>query len=120
MLKVSCILGPTAVGKTDLSISLAQHFNTEIISCDSRQFFQEMSIGTAKPSEGELAKIKARQAPRHLQKSAEYAWTNRWWALVGIGVQRGIAETLLCDNAVDLLPCQAYDNAIPLADVLEF
>jgi tRNA dimethylallyltransferase len=49
------IIGPTAIGKTSLSIALAQHFGCEIISCDSRQFFKEMYIGTAVPSEDELA-----------------------------------------------------------------
>ncbi|MCZ8090394.1 MAG: tRNA (adenosine(37)-N6)-dimethylallyltransferase MiaA [Flavobacterium sp.] len=49
------IIGPTAIGKTSLSIALAQHFNCDIISCDSRQFFKEMKIGTAVPSEKELA-----------------------------------------------------------------
>lgn len=49
------IVGPTAIGKTALSIKLAQHFNTEIISADSRQFFKEMSIGTAVPDADELA-----------------------------------------------------------------
>ncbi|GAB4158408.1 MAG: tRNA (adenosine(37)-N6)-dimethylallyltransferase MiaA [Winogradskyella sp.] len=48
------IVGPTAIGKTALSIKLAQHFNTEIISADSRQFYKEMSIGTAVPSKKEL------------------------------------------------------------------
>lgn len=48
------IVGPTAIGKTALSIKLAQHFKTEIISADSRQFFKEMSIGTAAPSSEEL------------------------------------------------------------------
>ena len=48
------IVGPTAIGKTALSIALAQHFNCEIISCDSRQFFKEMTIGTAVPSKEEL------------------------------------------------------------------
>ena len=52
------IVGPTAIGKTALSIILAQHFNCEIISCDSRQFFKEMSIGTAVPSTEELASAK--------------------------------------------------------------
>ncbi len=47
------IVGATAIGKTALSIKLANHFQTEIISCDSRQFFKEMSIGTAVPSEEE-------------------------------------------------------------------
>ena len=52
------ITGPTAVGKTDLTIDLAQHFDAEIISCDSRQFYKEMSIGTAKPSKDELLSVK--------------------------------------------------------------
>ena len=50
-----CIVGPTAVGKTNVAITLAQQFSTEIVSADSRQFFKEMSIGTAKPSPAELA-----------------------------------------------------------------
>ncbi|MEY2702242.1 MAG: tRNA isopentenyltransferase [Bacteroidota bacterium] len=49
------IIGPTAIGKTSLSIALAQHFSCAILSCDSRQFFKEMKIGTAVPSEEELA-----------------------------------------------------------------
>ena len=52
------IVGPTAIGKTSLAINLALHFDTEIISCDSRQFFKEMSIGTAVPSAEELAQAK--------------------------------------------------------------
>lgn len=48
------IIGPTAIGKTSLSIALAQHFGCDIISCDSRQFFKEMRIGTAVPSKEEL------------------------------------------------------------------
>lgn len=51
------ISGPTAVGKTALAISIARFFQTEIISADSRQFFQEMTIGTAKPSPDELAMV---------------------------------------------------------------
>lgn len=49
------IIGPTAIGKTSLSIALAQHFGCEIISCDSRQFYKEMKIGTAVPNDDELA-----------------------------------------------------------------
>jgi len=52
------IVGPTAIGKTSLSIEIAKHFNAEIISSDSRQFFKEMSIGTAVPSEEELNQVK--------------------------------------------------------------
>ena len=47
------VAGPTAVGKTDLSVQLAKHYDTAIVSADSRQFYREMTIGTAKPSEQE-------------------------------------------------------------------
>ena len=52
------IIGPTAIGKTSLSIVLANHFNCEIVSCDSRQFFKEMTIGTAVPNKSELSAAK--------------------------------------------------------------
>ncbi|MGV0980198.1 tRNA (adenosine(37)-N6)-dimethylallyltransferase MiaA [Empedobacter falsenii] len=52
------IVGPTAIGKTNLAIEVAKHFQSEIISCDSRQFFKEMKIGTAVPSDEELAEVK--------------------------------------------------------------
>lgn len=48
------LAGPTAVGKTSLSIQLAKRFQTEIISADSRQFYKEMKIGTAKPTSAEM------------------------------------------------------------------
>jgi len=51
------LLGPTGVGKTDISINLADRFNCEIISADSRQFFSEMKIGTAVPSDDQLNTI---------------------------------------------------------------
>ena len=52
------IVGPTAVGKTSVAVALAQHFNTEIISADSRQCFKELNIGVAKPSPGQLQLVK--------------------------------------------------------------
>ncbi|MFY1046954.1 tRNA (adenosine(37)-N6)-dimethylallyltransferase MiaA [Chryseobacterium sp. GP-SGM7] len=52
------VVGTTGIGKTKLAIELANHFQTEIISCDSRQFFSEMKIGTAAPSEDELSQAK--------------------------------------------------------------
>ncbi|WP_026966179.1 tRNA (adenosine(37)-N6)-dimethylallyltransferase MiaA [Algoriphagus terrigena] len=55
------VIGPTAVGKTDLCLKLAKKFDTEIVSCDSRQFYREMNLGTAKPTEEELL-----QVPHHL------------------------------------------------------
>ena len=51
------IVGPTAVGKTAMAIQLAKHFNTVIISAESRQFYKEISIGTAKPSLEELKQV---------------------------------------------------------------
>jgi len=52
------IAGPTGVGKTDFSIELAKHFDTEIISCDSRQMYRELKIGTAVPDATQLAQVK--------------------------------------------------------------
>jgi len=51
------IVGPTAVGKTSLAVQTAQHFNTKIISADSRQCFKELNIGVAKPSAEELKQV---------------------------------------------------------------
>ncbi|WP_234982086.1 tRNA (adenosine(37)-N6)-dimethylallyltransferase MiaA [Algoriphagus halophilus] len=58
------IVGPTAVGKTELCLNLAKKFNSEIISCDSRQFYKETNLGTAKPSKNELE-----QVPHHFINS---------------------------------------------------
>lgn len=58
------VVGPTAVGKTDICLNLAKKFATEIVSCDSRQFYREMNLGTAKPSPEELQLV-----PHHLINS---------------------------------------------------
>ena len=55
---VIIITGPTAAGKTELSLAVARHFNTSIISADSRQCFRELNIGVAKPSSAELNMVK--------------------------------------------------------------
>ena len=52
------VLGPTAIGKTALCIHLAKHYNTEIISADSRQFYKELRIGSCAPNKKELSQIK--------------------------------------------------------------
>ncbi|MFT7198293.1 MAG: tRNA dimethylallyltransferase [Marinoscillum sp.] len=52
------IVGPTAVGKTAMAIELAKHFHTDVVSADSRQFYGEMNIGTAKPTDDELSQAK--------------------------------------------------------------
>lgn len=56
--KLIIVAGPTAIGKTSLAIKLAKQHNCPILSFDSRQFFKEMSIGTAKPDENELSQAK--------------------------------------------------------------
>ena len=58
------ITGPTGIGKTEVSIKVARHFNTEIVSADSRQIFKELNIGTAVPSKEELAAV-----PHHFIQS---------------------------------------------------
>ena len=58
--KLIVVAGPTAVGKTNVAIVLAQHFSTEIVSADARQLYRDMKIGTAKPPAGEL-----QAAPHH-------------------------------------------------------
>ncbi|MDX8340926.1 tRNA (adenosine(37)-N6)-dimethylallyltransferase MiaA [Draconibacterium sp. IB214405] len=58
------ITGPTGIGKTEVSIKVARHFNAEIVSADSRQIFKELNIGTAVPSEEELAAV-----PHHFIQS---------------------------------------------------
>lgn len=55
--KLIAVVGPTAIGKTDLAVRLAKHFETEVVSADSRQFYKEMAIGTAKPSLEEQAGV---------------------------------------------------------------
>jgi tRNA dimethylallyltransferase len=60
------IIGPTAIGKTNLSIQLARHYQCEIVSADSRQFYRGMTIGTAVPSHDELC-----AAPHHLIHNKE-------------------------------------------------
>lgn len=68
MKKLIVVTGPTASGKTELAIRLARHFQTEIISADSRQFFREMNIGTAKPDTNQLLEI-----PHHFINSSSIA-----------------------------------------------
>ena len=69
--KIILIVGPTAIGKTKLSIELANAFNTEIISCDSRQFYKELKIGSAPPNAKELAAVK-HHFIHHLSVTEDY------------------------------------------------
>ena len=70
----TCFIGTDGVGKTDLSIGIAKAFGTEIISCDSRQIYKEMRIGTAVPSPGQLAAV------RHhfIQMISVHDYYNSW------------------------------------------
>ena len=65
------VLGPTAIGKTSLSIELAKHYNTDIISADSRQFYKELLIGAAPPSEEELDEVQ-HHFVQHLSVTEDY------------------------------------------------
>ena len=57
-IKIVAVVGPTASGKTSLSIALAKKFGGEVISCDSMQVYRDMNIGTAKPDEAEMDGVK--------------------------------------------------------------
>ncbi len=76
-MKVILITGPTATGKTDLSIELAQNFNAEIVNFDSLLFYQEINIGTAKPSLSDRKKVPHHmidiRSIRHPMNAADYA-----------------------------------------------
>lgn len=101
------IVGPTAIGKTALSIILANHYKCEIISCDSRQFFKEMTIGTAVPSATELA-----AAPHHFiqNKSIFENYTVGDFEKEAV---KKIEELFLTDNYVVLVGGSGlYVNAI--------
>ncbi|TFF36882.1 tRNA (adenosine(37)-N6)-dimethylallyltransferase MiaA [Mucilaginibacter psychrotolerans] len=112
------IAGPTASGKTAAAIQLAQHFNTAVVSADSRQFFREMSIGTAKPTAEELA-----AAPHYFINS--HSITERF--SVGDFEREGLAllEQLFQDHPVVILAggsglyikaiCEGFDD-LPVAD----
>ena len=52
------VAGPTCIGKTSLSIEIAKRLNTEVVSCDSRQFYKELKIGTSPPSKSQLSEVK--------------------------------------------------------------
>ncbi|MFM8320604.1 MAG: isopentenyl transferase family protein, partial [Chloroflexota bacterium] len=56
-LRLVVIVGPTAVGKTEIALQLAERLGGEIVSCDSRLYYRGMDIGTAKPTPAELARV---------------------------------------------------------------
>jgi len=67
---------------------------------------------------GEMAALKAQDAPPLLRGQARHAWANRWWGVIGVGVHRAIAESLLRHAGADLQQCPATEPPPPLAEVL--
>jgi tRNA dimethylallyltransferase len=109
------IVGPTGIGKTPFAIQLAQHFNTQIISADSRQCYKELNIGVAKPSAEELNAVIHHFVNSHsihdevnaavyeqyaLQKAEEIFKANNTAIVVG---GTGLYIKALC-NGVDIIP----------------
>lgn len=74
--KLIAVLGPTCTGKSDIAIEIAKHYGAEIINCDSRLIFDEMNIGTAKPSKAELEEVKHHlvnlKKPDEIYSAAEF------------------------------------------------
>lgn len=112
------IAGPTAIGKTTAAIQLARHFNTVILSADSRQFYREMSIGTAKPTTNELAAAKHYFIDSH---SITESFSVGDFEKQGLALLDELFKTL---NIVILVGgsglyikaiCEGFDN-IPVAD----
>ena len=85
-----------------------------VVGCETYGRWTEDAIRIMR----ELAALKAREAPPLLQGCARYSWSNRWWALVSVGVQRAIAEALLCGGGPDLQAYPAVTSAPPLADLV--
>ncbi len=79
--KVIIVAGPTAVGKTAVAIQLAKHFNTEIISADSRQCYKELNIGVARPSIEELKEVQHHFIASHSIKEEVTAISFEQYAL---------------------------------------
>ena len=110
------ITGPTAVGKTILCVDLAKHFETEIISADSRQFFKELSIGTAKPTSAEMQNVTHHFVDSHSIKQA-YNATNFEHDVLGLLI------TLFKKHSIVILTggsglyidavCNGFDDNIP-------
>ena len=66
----------------------------------------------------ELARLKAREAPALLRPTARQAWSARWWAILGVGIQRAVGEALLVGVGADLIPSTAQGDHPCLADLL--
>lgn len=89
------IAGPTAVGKTSVSIALARHFHTSVVSADSRQIYREMTVGTAKPTPQQRAEIPHYFVDSH---TVEEEYNAARYASDALGVIEEIFTN--CDNAI--------------------
>jgi tRNA dimethylallyltransferase len=122
------LFGPTGVGKTDLSLNLAKHYNSEIFSCDSRQFYKELGVGVAKPDPEQLKTIKhhfissvsihehysiSQFETETIEKLQKYFKTNNIALMVG---GSGLYIDAIC-NGVDIMP--DHDEKIR-QEVIEF
>ena len=119
-MKKTCIVlvGPTAVGKTDLAIRLAQHFNTSIVSADSRQCFKELNIGVAKPSAAQLQLVKHYFINSHSIKEEVNAAVFEQYALEkvsGIFLSKDIAILVGGTGLYVKTFCQGIDE-VPVID----
>ena len=113
------ITGPTAVGKTELCVKIAQHFNTEIISADSRQFYKELAIGTAKPSPKEMDGVKHHFINSH---SIEENYDVNKFEKDALSILDDLFKThqfvILTGGSglyIDIL-CNGFDKAVPGSD----
>ena len=87
--KVVCVAGPTACGKTTLGVLLAKRFNGEVVSADSMQIYQGMTIGTAAPTEAEMEGV-----PHHMIAVADPAerWSAARYVQTAVPIVDGILE----------------------------
>ena len=111
------VVGPTAVGKSDLCLNLAKKFETEILSCDSRQFYREMNLGTAKPSPEELSEV-----PHHFINtlSIEDTYDVRKYEVEALNLLDGLFKTkqvVLMTGGTGLFASAITDGLDAIPDV---
>lgn len=128
--KLIVIAGPTAAGKTNLAVELAQKLHTEIVSFDSRQLYREMQIGTAVPTAAELSEVKHHFIQSHSIHDEMNAGIYEMQALEKINSLFSIYDTLVLTGGtglymdavlfgVDELPVADHNIRKKLADELE-
>lgn len=115
--KLLVIGGPTASGKTGLAIKLAQHFNTEILSADSRQCYQELNIGVAKPNKEELEIVKHHFISSHSIHDEVTAGNYMRYGLDVLNQQFEKSNTAICVGGTGLYIralCEGLDEIPPI------